>query len=87
MALCLRQVLAAAIDRAGCGKRDQFGYSVIHLINQWSRGAELVAVELGKRGSSETREAGCVGGSSGASRQKSGVSPGGRMADKAMKRN
>lgn len=55
LALCLWQDLAVAIDRAGCGQRDRFGYSVIHLTNQWSRGAELVAVELGKRGSSETQ--------------------------------
>lgn len=34
--------------------RDWFGYSVIHLTYQWSRGAELVPVGLGKRGSSET---------------------------------
>ena len=49
LALCLWQDLAVAIDRAGCGQRDRFGYSVIHLTNQWSRGAELVAVELGRK--------------------------------------
>ena len=87
LASCLRQVLAAAIDRAGCGQRLVWilcDPSDLPVVTRSRAGA----CGTGKEGIIwDTWEAGCVGGSSGASRQKSGVSPGERMADKATKRN